>query len=153
MAGMKALGRVLDVVPNASGVGISLKNCSGIAFVAVTSSTTGATLAFTCATSYAGTYNNMTTASGFGQPGKWYSRSASTAAWTENTASWSTSTLTVAVTSGYASYVDFLVSELADTYDYIKVTGTNTVTGAGVTAILYDLTVQRKPANLAIVSA
>jgi len=150
MAGMKALGRVLDVIPGASGIGISLKNASGIAFVARTSATGSATLAFTAATSFGGSYNNATTASGFGQPGTWYSRVASTAAWTSHAGSWSTSTLTVAATSSYASYVDFLVSELADGYDYIKVTGVNT---ADLTAILYDLTVQRKPENLAIVSA
>lgn len=153
MAGMRALGRVLDVVTNASGIGISLKNCSGIAFVAQTNATGTATLAFTAATSYGGSYNNVTTASGFGQPSTWYTRSASTAAWTPKAASWSTSTLSIATTSSYESYVDFLVSELADGYDYIKVTGANTTTGTGVIAILYDLTVQRTPANLAIVSA
>lgn len=150
MAGMRALGRVYDVCPVASGVGISLKNASGIGFLAVCSSTATTSLAFTAATSFGGSYNNMTTASGFGQPATWYQRAGdNTHAWTAQTASWSTSTLTIGATSGYVSYVDFLVSELADQYDYIKVTATN----ATLVAILYDLTVQRTPANLAIPSA
>jgi len=52
-------------------------------------------------------------------------------------------------TTSAVFYVDFLVSELADTYDYINVT----VSGSGCTlpvALLYDLTVQRTPANVRI---
>lgn len=150
MAGMRALGRVLDVVPNASGVGISLKNCSGVGFIAVASSTATTSLAFTAATSYGGSYGNVVTTSGFGQPGTWYQRAGdATHAWTKQTASWSNQVLTIGATSGYESYVDYLVSELADNYDYLKVTATN----ASLTAILFDLTVQRAPENLAIVSA
>jgi hypothetical protein len=41
------------------------------------------------------------------------------------------------------------VSELADTYKYLKVTATN----ASLVAITYDLTVARTPANLRILSS
>lgn len=157
MAGMEALGRVLDVIPVASGVGFSMKHCSGVGLLAV--ATGAAKLAFTAATGYGESYASCLPASGFGQPGYWYQRvgtgtgaDGSTAAWTKQTASWAagTANLTISATSGYTSYVDFLGSQLADTYDYLKVTGTNT---SQLTAILYDLTVQRKPANLEILSA
>lgn len=151
MAGMRALGRVYDVLQNASGVGISLKNCSGIGLVALAASTATGTLTFTAATSFGGSYSNVTTANGFGQPAVWYQRAGdNTHAWTSKASSWSSNALTIAATSGFQSYVDFLVSELADQYDYLKVTAGASVT---LTAILYDLTVQRTPANLVIPAA
>ena len=101
-------------------------------------------------TTRGGTTTTWTTAHGFGQPGTYYYRSAATAAWTAAATSWSSNTVTLSATSGYISYVDFLVSELADTYDYIKVSAGASST---VHAILYDLTVQRTPANLRIPSA
>jgi hypothetical protein len=156
MAGMRALGREYDVVPgigNAPTITVALKDCSGVGFVVTALQTATATLTVYGATKYTGgTSTAWTPANGFGQPGTFYYRSAATAHWTASTttASWSSNALTVAATSGYVSYVDFLVSELADTYDYISVTG-----GAStqVQAILYDLTVQRTPANLRIPSA
>jgi hypothetical protein len=149
MAGMRALGRVCDQVPAASGVAICLKDCSGVEFTAVASSTATTSLAFTAATSFGGTYVNVVPASGFGQPNTWYLRTANTAAWAAQAASWSTNVLTIGATSGYISVVDFLVSQLADTYDYLKVTAVN----ASLQATLYDLTVARIPANLRIPSA
>lgn len=154
MAGMRALGRVYDVVPgigNAPTITVCLKDCSGVGFVMTALQTATATLTVSGLTHYSGgTTTTWTTAHGFGQPGTWYYRSAATAAWTSTTGGWSSNALTVAATSGYISYVDFLVSELADTYDYISV-----VAGAStqLQAILYDLTSQRTPANLRIPSA
>lgn len=151
MAGMRALGRVYNVVPNASGLAICLRDCSGVGLVAAAGATATGTLTFTAATSFAGTYVNLTPANGFGQPNTWYlATAAGTAAWAAQVASWSTNVLTIGATSGNVSYLDYLVSELADGYDYVKVTA-----GANValTAILYDLTVQRIPANLRLASA
>jgi hypothetical protein len=151
---MRALGRLYDVVAglaDANTITVCLKDCSGIGFVLGALQTATATLAVSGTNKYSGgTTTVWTPANGFGQPGTYYYRSAPTAAWTAASTSWSSNTVTLSATSGYTSYVDFLVSELADTYDYIKV-----VAGAStrVHAILYDLTVQRTPANLRIPSA
>lgn len=154
MAGMRALGRVYDVVPGfATGntITVALKDASGIGLVMTALQTATATLTVSGCTQYSGgTTTAWTTANGFGQPGTFYWRNGPTNAWTAASTSWSSNAVTLAATSGYTSYLDFLVSELADTYDYIKV-----VAGASTTvhAILYDLTVQRTPANLRIPSA
>jgi hypothetical protein len=154
MAGMRALGRVYDVVPGfatANTITVALKGCSGVGMMLTAVQTATATLTVSGCTAYSGgTTTSWTTASGFGLPGTYYYRSAPTVAWTAASTSWSSNVLTLSATSGYVSYVDFLVSELADTYDYIKV-----VAGASTTvnAILYDLTAQRIPANLRIPSA
>lgn len=154
MAGMRALGRQYDVVQNPSGLNICLKDCSGIGFMAVNGTSTAAILTVTASTAFSGgTTDNWTTANGFGLPGTGYTRlTGNTANWVSQsiTASWSSNALTCPITTTSAVfYVDFLVSELADTFDYINVT----ISGSGATlpvALLYDLTVQRKPANLRI---
>ena len=150
MAGMRALGRVYNVVAAASGQAISLKECSGVGILALNTSASG-TISVTAGTTYSGSYANWTTANGFGQPSVYYSggTAVGTTAWVKETASWSSQTLVGAAGNNNQWYLDFLVSELADTYDYIKVTAT----GCTITAILYDLTVQRTPPNLQIVSA
>jgi hypothetical protein len=151
---MRALGRLYDVVPGlaaANTITVALKDCSGIGFVMTALQTATATLTVSGTNKYSGgTTTTWTPANGFGQPGTYYYRSAPTAAWSAASTSWSSNAVTLSATSGYISYIDFLVSELADTYDYIKV-----VAGASTTvhAILYDLTVQRTPANLRIPSA
>jgi len=152
MAGMEALGRVFDVVYTASGNYFSLKNCSGVTLICKTSSTTTTSVALVAATSFAAsTTANWTTANGFGQPSHYYQNAQNngTGAWTKQTATWTSNSLAIAGTSGYLSVVELFVSQLADTYDYLAVTGTNCT----VTALLHDLTVQRTPANLAILGA
>jgi hypothetical protein len=151
MAGMRALGRVYNpVFGGTSATEVQLKGCSGVGVLALASSTATTSLAVVAATSYGGSTTNWTSANGFNQPTVWYQQTAAgTAAWTKQTASWATSTLTIGATSGYVSYVDFLVAELADTYDYIKITPTNCT----IVLLPYDLTVQRTPPNLAIISA
>jgi len=152
MAGMRALGRVYDVVQSPSGLNICLKDCSGIGFVAVNGTSTAAILTVTASTAFTGgTTTNWSAANGFGMPAVMYTRlTGNTAAWVKQTPTVSTNTVTVPITTTSAiAYVDFFVSQLADTYDYINVT----VSGSGATlplAILYDLTVARTPANLRI---
>jgi hypothetical protein len=152
---MRALGRVYDVCSAPSGVDICLKDVSGIGFLAVNGTTTAAILTVVAKPSFGGSAANFTTANGFGQPNTAFTRTALTAAWVSQNivSSWSSNVLTNPITTtGAAFYVDFLVSELADTYDYLNVT----VSGSGCTlpaAFLYDLTVARKPANLRIPSA
>lgn len=149
MAGMDGLGRVFDVVQTASGNGISLKNASAVSFVCKASG--ASSIAVTAAKTYGGSYDAWTTASGFGQTTRWYQNTVAdgTAAWTKQTASWSSNTLTLAGTSGYVSIVTIYGSQLADLYCYIKATGTNCT----IVALLHDLTVQRAPANLALLGA
>lgn len=155
MAGMRALGRVYDIVSAPSGVDICLKDVSGIGFLSLNGTATAAILTVVAKPSFGGSSKTWTPANGFGQPNTAYTRTANTAAWVSQsvTANWSSNALTCPITTtGAEMYVDFLVSQLADTYDYINVT----VSGTGCTlpvAILYDLTVQRIPANLRIPSA
>lgn len=149
MAGMRALGRVYDVVPAASGIDICLRDVSGIGFLATTTTTAATSLAFAAKPSFGGAATNVTPANGFGQPNTWFLRTANTAAWAAQAAVWTTNSLAIAGTINQISYVDFLVSELADTFDYLNVTATN----CSLTALLFDLTVARAPQRLRIPSA
>jgi len=150
MAGMRALGRQYDIVGTPSGIDICLKDVSGIGFYVVSGST-ATTLTVVAKPSFGGASTTWTPANGFGQPNTIFTRTANTAAWVANTASWATNVLTCPAANGAFNYVDFLVSQLADTFDYINVTLAGT--GAIATGVLYDLTVQRKPALLRIPSA
>lgn len=149
MAGMRALGRICDQVPVASGIDICLKDVSGIEFTAVASTTATTSLTVVAKPSFGGSSTTWTPANGFGQPNTWFLRTANTVAWASQTASWASNVLTIGATSGYISVVDFLVSELADTFDYINVTATN----CSLQATLYDLVVARGPQRLRIPSA
>ena len=163
MAVMRALGRQYDIEQNPSGLNIALADCSGIGFMAVNGTSTAAILTVTASTAFSGgTTDNWTTANGFGQPQTGFTRlTGNTAAWVSHNVAYVGGTgwgatngvLTNPITTTSAVfYVDFLVSELADTYNYINVT----VSGSGATlpvALLYDLTSQRKPANVRIPAA
>lgn len=141
MAGMEALGRVIDVVPIASGAYISMKNASGITFVC-----TGAdTFTVREAKDASGTsvqnignvitryYQNTSTAGGAG--------------WTKQTQAGS---YQVVQGSNYTTVIEVFGSQMDDGFPYVYCHAG----GSGlVTAILHDLTVQRSPANLATLSA
>lgn len=149
MSGMEGLGRVFNVISLADTVGFSMSECSAVSLVFTASGASSAV--FTAAKTFTGSYDNFSVANGFSQPNHWYQSTSDTgtAGWTKQTASWSTATLTLAGTTGYMSVVDIFGSMFADGYKYLKVTCTN----ATVVAITHDLTVQRKPANLAILGA
>lgn len=151
MSGMRALGRLYDVVPIAAGgtVKVSFKDVAGIGVCAAAASTATTSLTVKIDTSYAGSGTLIQAVTGASVPDTWYQRTAATAAWTKQSASWSSSVLTLGATSGYISYVDFLVSDLPDTYDYISFTTAN----AAGAVVLYDRLVQRTPENLRIPSA
>ena len=150
MAGMNGLGRVFDVVHDASGNLISFKNASAISFISKASG--ASSVAFVTAKTFTGSTQNFTTANGYGQTSVWYQNTVTngTAAWTKQTASLSTNTVTLAGTSGYTSVITIYTSQMVDPYCYIQGTGTNTTT---LIALLHDLDVQRAPANLAILGA
>ena len=157
MAGMRALGRVYDVVTgDAAGntLKVSMKNCSGVGILAVCGDTESSTLTIKAAEAYGDTYYaaGVTTF-----PSVYYSRDTSvgTGAWTLASSGFSTVASTGVVTCAgatatYSYYTDFLCSYLADQYDYLEVIAS---AGFQVTLIMYDLTVQRTPANLVIPAA
>lgn len=155
MAGMRALGRVYDVVPGtglAQTITVATMDCSGIGVVLQTiQSSAGSVTVYGCTEFTGGTSTLWESTQSFGLPGTYYHRAvAATGNWVAASTSWASGVLSLTATSGTISYVDFLVSEFADTYDYISlVAGASTY----MTAILYDLTVQRTPANLRIPSA
>jgi hypothetical protein len=149
MAGMEGLGRVFNVVPVCTAGGaINISGCSAVTFV-VTGATAVATL--TIATSFGGSYistnfNPITRV-------YWSTSTTGTVAWSKATIT-ASNTFTLGTTTGLttATAAVFTVfgSQMLAGYDYIKCT----VTGSGIgAAILHDLTVQRAPANLPILSA
>lgn len=150
MAGMEGLGRIFNVVPLASGKALSMSGCSAITYVvdvsgACTLTVLGGTVFGTVSTAW-------DSANGFGQPVHWYQSTADdgTAGWTKVAASWSNNVLTCAGTNHYLTAVTFFGTHAAAGYDYIKATAS---AANSTVAILHDLTVQRGPANLAVVGA
>lgn len=141
MAGMEGLGRLLDVIPIAAGQGFKFRGASAVTFVC-----TGAdTFTLTVASTFAGSYAT---------PGSvinhFYQRADTngTHAWTRQTQA--ASNAVVQANAGYTTAFEVLTSFMSDPSAYLKVSAG----GSGlVTAILHDLTVQRKPANLEILGA
>lgn len=150
MAGMQGLGRVFNVVHDASGNMFTLDDASAVTFVVKANA--ASSLAVVAAKTFGGSTTTWTTANGFGQTGFWFQATAAngTVGWTKQTSVWSSNSITLAGTSGYVSVLTIYTSQFADAYQYIQVTGTGTAT---VVAFLHDLTVQRTPANLRIVGA
>lgn len=149
MSGMEGLGRVYNVITVADTVGFKLDGASAASLIFTSSGAASAVI--TAAKTFSGSYDNFSTANGFSQPTRWYQSTSDTgtAGWTKQTASWSTATITLAGTTGYMSVLDIFGSQMADGYHYLKATCTNCT----LVVVTHDLTVQRKPANLAIMSA
>lgn len=153
MAGQEGLGRVFNVVPIASGAGLRLDGASAVTYC-LTGSTGVATLTF--ATTFAGTYRAASFFTPALAPIKvvyWSTATDGTAAWSKadiTDAATFTNGTTTGLTTSINSVFTIYGSQLPDTYKYVKCTAT----GSGlVSAIFHDLTVQRAPANLAILSA
>lgn len=145
MAGMEGLGRLLNVVPIAAGRGLKLRDCSAITFVC----TGQDTFTLTEASSFGGSYSNLATISRL----YWSTATNGTAAWQKFTQTAAATVIpgtTTGITTANTVAFEVLTSQLADPFNYVKVTPS---ASGLVTAILHDLTVQRGPANLAIVSA
>lgn len=139
MAGMQGLGRLFNVVPIAAGRGLYVGNVSAVTFVCTGNDTFTVTVASSFGGSYA-TPGNIVTVT--------YTNTATngSAAWVKATQAASNA---VTIASGSVAFSVF-GSQLPDPKNYVKVS----VGGSGlVTAILHDLTYQRGPANLQIVSA
>jgi hypothetical protein len=136
---MYGLGRVLNVIPIAAGQAFKFRGASAVTFVC----TGNDTFTLTASSSFGGSYSS---------PGNVITRKQTctatngTAAWVEATQAASNA---VTIASGTVVF-GVLTSQIADPNDYIKVS----VGGSGlVTAILHDLTVQRKPSNLEVLGS
>lgn len=149
MAGMNGLGRVYNVITVADTKGFRIDATSAVDFIVTASG--ASSLALTAAKTFSGSYDNFTTANGFGQAKYWYQSAADdgTAGWTKQTAVWTTNSIALAGTSGYMSVFSVFGSQMADGYKYLKGTCTN----GTLVVVLYDLTVGRSPENLAILGA
>jgi hypothetical protein len=146
MGAMEGLGRVFNVIPIASGVAVKLKDFSAVSFVC-----TGAdTFTLSIATSFAGTYR----AAAFFTPNwnpitKYYQAAA-----TDGTAPWTSvsqaAAAAVVQAGAFTTVFTLLTSAVPDPYTHVKCTKS----AAGlVTAVVHDLNIQRKPPNLALLSA
>ncbi len=146
----QGLGRVFDTVPDASGNMFSVRHANAVSFLVKASG--ASSLAVVAAKAYGGSTTNWTTANGFGQTAFYLQNTVTngTAAWTKQTATWTTNSVALAGTSGYASVITIYNTQFADGFDYIQVTGTNTTY---CVALLHDLSVSRTPANLTILGA
>lgn len=141
MAGMEALGRLIDAVPIAAGNAIKFRGASAVGFLCTGNDTFTVTVSSTFGGSYA-------------TPGAiidhFYQRADTngTHAWTRQTQA--KSNAVVQANAGYTTYFEVLTSMIADPNAYIKVSA-----GASglVIALPHDLVVQRKPANLEILGA
>jgi hypothetical protein len=141
MAGMEGLGRLVDVIPIAAGAGFKFRGASACTFVCTGNDTFTLTVASTFGGSYASPGNVIN---------HFYQRADTngTHAWTKQTQS--ASNAVVQSNAGYTTVFEVLTSMIADPSAYLKVS----VGGSGlVMAILHDLVVQRKPANLEILGA
>jgi hypothetical protein len=139
------LGRVFDVVHDASGNMFRLRDANAVSFISKSSGSN--TLAVVAAKTFGGSTTNWTPANGFAQPGFYFENSVAngTAAWTKVTpASWSSQTLTLG-SSGKVDVVTFYATQFADGFAYIQATAA----AGDLVAVVHDLAVQRTPANLA----
>ncbi|WP_159056566.1 hypothetical protein [Streptomyces yokosukanensis] len=136
---MYGLGRVFNVIPIAAGNAFKMRGASAVTFVC----TGNDTFTVTASSSFGGSYSS---------PGNIVTRKQTCTA-TNGTAAWveATQAASNAVTSASGTVVfSVLTSQLADPNDYVKVS----VGGSGlVTAILHDLVVARKPANLEVLGS
>lgn len=138
---MEALGREFNIVANASGTYVNLRDAGGVSFLCFNAS--GDTYTLTEAKDAAGTGAQV-----LATIERFHVQATPGAAWALVTQA-AASTI-VPTASQDVAVVEVEAPELSDTYKYVKLTAT----GAGtVQAILRDLHVMRKPANLASVIA
>lgn len=140
MAGMEALGRLVDIVPIAAGQAFKTRGATGFLVVC-----TGAdTFTVTVGNSFGSVSTNPGTIINH-----FYQRADTngTHAWTRQTQA--ASNAVVQANAGYTTAFEVL-SAMIEGYTYMKVA----VGGSGlVIALPHDLTVQRTPANLEILGA
>ena len=135
---MEALGRLVNPIAIAAGKPFSLKDAGGAMFIC----TGNDTFTLKASSTFGGSYTNLAVIT------RYYTNTS-----TDGTAKWVKATqaaaATVTQTSGTTVF-HVLQSQVADPNCYLEVT----VGASGlVTAIPYDLMIQRAPANLAALGA
>jgi len=135
---MEALGRLVNPIAIAAGKPLSLKDAGGAMFIC----TGNDTFTLKASSTFGGSYTNLAVIT------RYYTNTS-----TDGTAKWVKATqaaaATVTQTSGTTVF-HVLQSQVADPNCYLEVT----VGASGlVTAIPYDLMIQRAPANLAALGA
>ena len=144
MAGQEALGRVVDIIPIAAGKPFKIRNCSGVMFCL-----TGAT--GSCVLNERSSFGGSDTALPVIKTVYWSTATDGTAVWNKLILGSAVSTFTNGTTTGLTTSINTVfhvfTSHLSDPFNYLNVTAG----GSGLlTAVLYDLSVQRGPANLEI---
>jgi hypothetical protein len=138
MSGGDPIGRLFNIVHTADAVYVSLKYAGAVTFVGQLDA--GDTFTITEATAQAGTgaqaLAKITSTNTVAKAGGTWTTTAQAAGSTVATAATEAITITIRA------------EQLSDGYSWIKCASTSTGT---VMAILHDLSVQRKPANLATV--
>jgi len=142
---MEGLGREFNVVPIASGVAIALKDCDGVTFVG----SAAATFSLTIATSFGGTYRAGSFFTPAWVPLDHYYQAAATNGTAQYTRVAQTAADNVVQAGAFTTVLFLSQDSLPDGYTYVKCTAS----AGGLVAITHDLDVQRKPQNLAAVSA
>jgi hypothetical protein len=133
---MEALGRVLNVLPVADDVYVDLKDCGGVTFIGVL--TTGDTWTLTEQKRDGSGDQVLATIE------RYHTTATVGAAWVLHTQAAGSA---VTTTSGEdVVCIEVEAAELSAGYSQVKLASTST---GIVIAILRDLSVQRKPANLA----
>jgi hypothetical protein len=142
---MEALGRLILPVAIADGVYVSLVNAEGVTFSCYLAGAAGDTYTLTEAKDAAGTGAQV-----LATITRYHVSNGVGGTWTLKTQASASTVVTLAQTAENGMVVEVEQAELSDTYRYVKLTST----GAGlVHAIVRDLEVQRKPANLISVVA
>jgi hypothetical protein len=138
---MEALGRVLNYVANADDVYVNLRDAGGVTFLGFNAA--GDTWTLTEAKDASGTGSQV-----LATIERYHTQVTPGATWVLGTQAAGSAVTTTA--SQDVIVIEVEAPELSDTYKYVKLTSTSTGT---VQAVLRDLKVQRKPANLGSVIA
>jgi hypothetical protein len=150
MAGMEALGRLVNVIPVAAGKPFKMRGASGV-MVVVTG--TDAVVTVKEDSTFGGSFS--TTLVGI-KDIYWTTASDGTAAWSRlseyaNPIGTYTHGSTTGLTTATVSVFHIFTSELTDPNDYLKITVTGTTPTCSV--LPYDLVAQRTPPNLELLGA
>jgi hypothetical protein len=156
MAGMEALGRLTNIIPNVTtNIAFKVRGASGV-MVCVSGATAVVTLA------QDSTFGGAFATAAPVIKNIYWQVTAATTVWNKLTfingtapfAAGPLSTFTLGTTTGLTTATvavfHIFTSELSDPFDYIKVT----MTGSGIAQVVpYDLVHQRGPANLEILAS
>lgn len=140
---MEALGRLINVVPTADAVEVSLRDATGVTFVCVGGNAETFTLA-EATTAAGGSAQSLSTITHY------YSNTAAdgSAAWVKETIA--AGAVVTTTTAKPVAVIEVHGPELSAGFDYLRVSSSSSGT---VVAILHDLTMQRTPANLSLPGA